>query len=332
MAPTYLAGSDFLTLSNIYMLVGFLLAGYSVIANDSVQTLGTFLSSNRERVKWYWLWAASATVLVVVLTTGWYLNNGDIAYGRLAKIPQPTEFYWYQAFAPAVLLLLTRFGLPVSTTFLTLSMFASSVVLEQMLMKSVIGYALAAISAYLFWLLLSRLFNEFKHVPPQQEKFWRVAQWCATGLLWSSWLTHDMANVAVYLPRQMSVPYLLLMLGVAVTALGWVFYTYGGAIQKVVMNKSGVRYVRSATLIDLFYAFLLFFFKEYNSIPMSTTWVFVGLLTGRELAIYRLHDAEKGITTIFPILLKDFFKIMLGLAASVGIVLMVMWLQGDHPG
>ena len=33
-------------LVNVYMIIGFTLAAYSVIANDSVQTLGTFIASN----------------------------------------------------------------------------------------------------------------------------------------------------------------------------------------------------------------------------------------------------------------------------------------------
>ena len=41
-------------LTLIYTILGFGLAAYSVIANDSVQTLGTFIASN-ERFKWYWL-------------------------------------------------------------------------------------------------------------------------------------------------------------------------------------------------------------------------------------------------------------------------------------
>ncbi|MDX1637912.1 MAG: hypothetical protein R3281_08090 [Balneolaceae bacterium] len=35
--------------------VGFALAGYSAIANDSIQTIGTFLASNKEK-KWWVLW------------------------------------------------------------------------------------------------------------------------------------------------------------------------------------------------------------------------------------------------------------------------------------
>ena len=32
-----------------FVLAGFLMASYSLVANDAIQTLGTFLSSNKER-------------------------------------------------------------------------------------------------------------------------------------------------------------------------------------------------------------------------------------------------------------------------------------------
>ena len=54
------------------------------------------------------------------------------------------------------------------------------------------------------------------------------------------------------------------------------------------------------------------FFKQYNDIPMSTTWVFVGLLCGRELAISTLMKDYK-FKYVFPIVAKDFEKMMLGL-------------------
>ena len=37
----------------IYTVIGFALAGYSVIANDSIQTLGTFIASKKKWFKWY---------------------------------------------------------------------------------------------------------------------------------------------------------------------------------------------------------------------------------------------------------------------------------------
>ena len=54
------------------------------------------------------------------------------------------------ALAPGALPLLTRIGVPVSTSFLVLSAFASTFVLEKMLMKSMMGYAVAHSGANLF--------------------------------------------------------------------------------------------------------------------------------------------------------------------------------------
>lgn len=312
--------------SVIYAFIGFMLAAYSVIGNDSVQTLGTFIASNSRVVKWYWLWLAASAVLVATVVYGWVINNGDISYGRLTKIPYQ-EIQWYHAAAPAVLVLLTRTGIPVSTTFLVLSVFASTVVLEKMLVKSVIGYGLAAMTAYVLWIVLSRFMNEkFNLVKKEHRMHWRVAQWIATGFLWFSWLSHDMANIAVFLPRQLPVELLVGVLFVLIAWLGIIFKTTGGQIQKIVLEKTGSRFTRSATIIDLVYAGLLYFFKELNSIPMSTTWVFVGLLTGRELAIATVHRAQYRFGYVFPLIGKDFLKMMIGLSVSVALVLTVHYI------
>ena len=123
-------------LTLIYTIIGFSLAAYSVVANDSVQTLGTFMASN-QRFKWYWLATAASTVLALTLIYGWNVNDGDITFGRLNKIPYQT-IQWYHAAAPLILVILTRVGIPVSTTFLVLSAFASTVVLEKVLMMVIL--------------------------------------------------------------------------------------------------------------------------------------------------------------------------------------------------
>ena len=68
----------------LFTVIGFVLAGYSVIANDSVQTLGTWIASNRDKFKWTTLWAAASSVLVVTIAYGWYSGNGDISPTRSA--------------------------------------------------------------------------------------------------------------------------------------------------------------------------------------------------------------------------------------------------------
>jgi len=305
----------------LYTIVGFTLASYSVIANDSVQTLGTWIASNSERFKWYVMWAASSAVLLFTLWYGWSVNGGDIAYGRLEKIPyQPVQ--WYHAVAPMVLVALTRFGVPVSTTFLVLSAFASTVVLEKVLLKSALGYLVAAAAAYVIWLAVSKYWETKADIPQSHDKWWRVAQWCTTGWLWYTWLSHDMANIAVFLPREVPVDVMIYISFIFVAGLAYMFYEKGGKIQEVVLSKTNTSYVRSATLVDLIYSIILWYFKGYNSIPMSTTWVFVGLLAGRELAFASMNNKYK-FKTVFPLVGRDFFKMMIGLALSVVIVLAI---------
>jgi len=307
--------------STLYLWVGFLLASYSVIANDSVQTLGTWIASNSEKFRWYILWSAASTVLLFTLWYGWSINDGDISYGRLNKIPwQPIQ--WYHAVAPLILVALTRFGVPVSTTFLVLSAFASTVVLEKVLMKSALGYLVAAAAAYLIWMVVAKFWESKKDIPESHDRYWRVAQWCTTGWLWFTWLSHDMANIAVFLPRQVPTEAMILISIIFVGGMGYMFYERGGKIQEVVLSKTNTKYVRSATLVDLIYSLILWYFKGYNDIPMSTTWVFVGLLAGRELAFATINDKYK-FKTVFPLVGRDFFKMMIGLSLSIVIVLAI---------
>ena len=308
-------------LVTLWMAVGFLFAAYSVIANDSVQTLGTWIASNNERVNWQVMLVAASSVLLWALWYGWYMYGGDISYGRLNKIPFQ-EIQWYHALAPGLLLLLTRIGVPVSTSFLVLSAFASTFVLEKMLMKSMMGYAVAAVAAYALWLGITKILDEDKPVKEEHKVYWRVGQWFTTGFLWWTWLSHDMANIAVFLPRELPVDLMIIVSAVFVAGLWWMFREGGGKIQNIVLEKHNTRYVRSATIIDGVYWIILFFFKELNDIPMSTTWVFVGLLCGRELAMATMTGKEK-FKVVFPLIGKDFLKMMVGLAASVGVVLAI---------
>ena len=308
-------------LVTLWMAVGFLFAAYSVIANDSVQTLGTWIASNNERVNWKVMWGSASAVLLYTLWYGWYMNGGDISYGRLNKIPFQ-EIQWYHAMAQGLLLILTRIGVPVSTSFLVLSAFASTFVLEKMLMKSMMGYAVAAVAAYAIWIVVSKILDEAKPVKEEHKRYWRIGQWVTTGFLWFTWLSHDVANIAVFLPRQIPVDLMIVISAVFVLGLWYMFREGGGKIQQIVLEKHNTRYVRSATIIDGVYWLILFFFKELNDIPMSTTWVFVGLLCGRELAMATVTGKEK-FKVVFPLIGKDFLKMMVGLAASVGVVLAI---------
>ena len=71
-------------------------------------------------------------------------------------------------------------------------------------------------------------------------------------------------------------------------------------------------------MVDGVYFVILLIFKEWSNIPMSTTWVFIGLLAGRQFAIRAVNrvDIVEGtgrMNLAFKESWKDFSKIMVGL-------------------
>jgi hypothetical protein len=305
---------------SIAMWVGFMFAGYSAIANDSIQTIGTFLGSNANK-KWYVLWMFIGTIFLITVSYSWLTYGGDVSHQRLTSkgfAEAPTSFTFLQIAAPLFLLIITRLRMPVSTTFLILSCFSADLAgIESMLVKSLSGYFLAFIVAIIVWTLVSRIIrNTFKGEP---SLIWSVLQWITSGALWSVWLMQDMANIAVYLPRQLNLAEFGFFAGFIFLGLGVLFYLKGDRIQQVVTEKAFITDVRSATIVDFVYAFLLYYFKVVSVVPMSTTWVFIGLLAGRELGM-SLTDQDghgKPFKKTMKLIGKDVLYAGIGLAVSI---------------
>ena len=319
-----------LTPSNIYMILGFVLSLYTCVSNDVIQTLGTFLSSNQNRPFWV-LWIFSSVVLVLTFVLGWYFNDGDMAFGRLTKIPFAGEFYWYHVLPPIVIILLTRKGVPVSTTFLILSVFSTNTVIGLMLAKSFFGYVLAFICAFILYFIIARpVEKRFLYTKDKKpSKRWIAAKWGATAFLWSQWLMQDAANLFVYLPRKLDFWQMLLSMSAFVLLLGVVCYKRGGEIQNILKLKTNTQDIRSATIIDCVYAFILMYFQHVNNVPMSTTWVFIGLLAGREVAMYnriRFVTQKK----VYKHVAKDLLKTIIGLVISIATVLLINHFDKIH--
>lgn len=321
----------------IVMYLGFLLAAYSVVGNDVIQTLGTFLSSN-EKKPWWWLALYAGSILVFVLVYGWIVNNGDVTYGRLIGDPEvnslanpkykdPSQidgFGWPFLIPPIILLIITRLGIPVSTSFLILTFFNPKS-LYDMVMKSMSGYLVAFVLGIIIYSIIAKSVEKrFDSTSPSKKelRYWTIAQWFSTGFLWAQWLIQDFANIYVYLPREVDVFTLIFSIMVFLVLIGFIFYTRGGAIQSIVRAKTNSGDVRSATIIDLAYGLVLLFFKELNNIPMSTTWVFIGLLAGREISIkYFAFGGVKNKTLLD--LGKDLLKVFFGLVVSIGLVFLI---------
>lgn len=304
--------------------VGFLLAGYAAVANDSIQTLGTFLASNKGQ-RWWVLWLFIGGIFLATMGYSWVEYSGDVSYERLASkgfAEAPTEFSYLQVAAPVFLIILTRLKMPVSTTFLLLSSFASEAAgVGAVLTKSLSGYVLAFGIAIAVWLTLSKAFDRWFVGTP--HPIWRPLQWLSTGVLWSVWLMQDAANIAVYLPRQLSAVEFLAFAGVIFVGLGVLFRMGGERIQEIVDEKSGVFDVRAATVIGFVYAIILFYFKLHSKVPMSTTWVFLGLLGGRELAMSLRGSTGQGWRGALKMMGRDVALATAGLVVSLVIAILV---------
>ncbi|MBS4013273.1 MAG: hypothetical protein KGZ97_05860 [Bacteroidetes bacterium] len=306
------------TITPIAMWFGFAIAGFSVISNDSIQTIGTFLSSNSHR-KWWVLWLYIGGLFALTIALSYFLFDGDISFKRLATKgfnEDPSSFEYLQIAAPILLIIITRMRMPISTTFLLLSSFAStSGAINKVLEKSIGGYFIAFIVSFAIYILLSQYFKtKFKGKP---HTSWTVAQWITSGALWCLWIMQDAANISVFLPRQLNLSELGLVVGFVFIGLGILFYNKGGRIQQIITTKADITDVRPATIVDLIYSILMAFHLIYSTVPMSTTWVFLGLLGGREIAMNLRKSNQKSLRKTIIVVGKDILLAIIGLIISI---------------
>jgi hypothetical protein len=211
-----------------------------------------------------------------------------------------------------------------------LSIFSSQQIIEKMIIKSVYGYGISVISAFLIYIIIAKSFESKKSIVKLEAskniKFWVAAQWISTAFLWSQWLIQDFANIFVFLPRKLSLIELILSITLILSIMAYIFKSKGGKIQEIVNKKVNAGNIRSATLIDLCYGIILFIYGNYNSIPMSTTWTFIGVLAGREMAINFLLNKDN-VKSSSKLIFKDLWKVSFGLAISVFIVYIIQYLK-----
>ena len=310
--------------ADLAMWIGFFFAAYAAVANDSIQSLGTFIESNKAK-KWWILWLFIGGIFLATVTFSYFYFDGDVTYQRLTNpdgstdYPHPDKFSFFQVIAPLVLLILTRLKMPVSTTFLLLSVFSANTSgITSVVLKSWSGYILAFVISFLIWYLSYNTIRKYF----KSRKFsnsWVVIQWIVSGSLWATWVMQDGANIAVYLPREQTLGQFSVFSLSIFFGLGLLFYLRGDKIQGVVSEKTRISDIRAATLIDMSYVILLIYKLFISTVPMSTTWVFLGIIGGREIAISiaRKKKGNKHKKKATRMIAKDFSYAMIGLLVSI---------------
>ena len=109
----------------------------------------------------------------------------------------------------------------------------------------------------------------------------------------------------------------------------------GGPIQGVLRSKTNSSDLRSATLIDFMFGLCLLYKAFLSSFPLSTTWVFLGLLAGREMALRIREREHKTVFTnqtygnLSSVIGSDLGKASVGLIVSLvvalGIQPLIVW-------
>lgn len=295
----------------------------STMSNDSIQTLGTFITSNSKK-SWLKMWLYIAVLFFITLIFTWIFNGHRLDFNRLISIPYYNNNDIMHFIPPILLIILTYYKIPVSSTFLILSVFASQKAIGAVLLKTLIGYIIGLILSYILWRILLKFFKIFlaNDGGEKRMKEWKKMQWLSTGILWVAWLTNNTSNVAVYLPRVFSIHSLLLFIFLGIVFIGFTFYNHGGPIQKIVSEKKDITNIRSTSIINLSFAFIIFILGRVNHIPMATTWIFIGILAGRELCIAQLEN--DGVLTLKEryknarkLIFKDLILAGLGIAISL---------------
>lgn len=308
------------------------MASVAVMGNDALQTLGPFLASQRWRGNRLLQAGVLAAVLCAVLLLSWAAGSGDPAWGRLDRFPLPDPFSWRDLLPLLALLVLTRLGMPVSTSFLVLTAMAPPQ-LGGMLRKSVAGYGVAFALAGLAYGLLAPWLEGSPAAgePPKAGGApgalpWQLLQWLATVALWSQWLVQDLANIYVYLPRRLSLAELLVTLVVLCGAVVLIVTLGGGPMQGRLRGKCRIADPRATTVISLLYGLVLLLFLGGDRLPLSTSWLFLGLLAGREVGL-----AGRGMGRPAGVVLRDLIWDLLraagGVATSLAVALLV---AADH--
>ena len=303
----------------LWAALGFFLAAYAVVGNDALQTLGTFINSN-QKLPWWALFLYAGTILVVTFAFGYIQFDGDPSWGRLSDTSKYPVFevQWYHVVPALALLVITALGIPVSTTFMILTIFASLAGVTGMIVKSLQAYAFAFVVGLVMYALLApTVERHFLKAPERaQRPIWILLQWVSTAYLWTAWLIQDFANIYIYLPRDLTHVQAAVSLAVILVLLLITFIVKGGPVQKILKSKSNVTDIRSATIIDFTYATILAIFAYVNNTPMSTTWAFLGLIAGREFAIATIDKIRSPGATL-KIVSLDAGKALLGLVISI---------------
>ena len=261
------------------------LVTYNVIFNNSVQTMGLFMASGKNK---YIIVNTLFFLVIFVFTVllSWFITNGEVHYHLLDNITFYDNIGPQFLLLPILLSFLTKKRIPVSATFLIIPLFATRDTVETMINKTTVSYFLSFVFSFIIY---NYLYKKHKSLMNNEKedtsKIWIVAEYISTGILWFSWLIVSLCNFVVFVPRNFSVENIILLSIVVAVTIYCVLISKGGEIQKIVDQKSDVKNIKTTVIFNSLFSLMLIFIQHIDNIPVTSTWMFLGILAGRELSI-----------------------------------------------
>ncbi len=310
-----------ITSSNYGLLVSFL-STFSVIENSSFQMFGTFLTSNKNKSVFQIFFFIFA-IFFITLAFEWFTNGGRLDFDRLININYSSNVDFKSILAPLLLFFLTYKKIPVSTTFVLLSGFATKHTIDSMLTKTAASYLISFIFGYYIWYRLDRLLGgKISDFDYEKMNKWKNVQIISNIFLIVFWIMSNNSNLVVSLPRIFSVQYFIIYVLFCAISIFYVVFSRGGKIQSIIDAKNGLDNPKTNSIINVAFSLIILMFQCINTTPVATTWSFVGLLSGREFALsMRSFNGVKKVTLIK--ILRDLSVLIYGLLITLVYILFV---------
>ncbi len=257
---------------------------YNVMVNNFIQTLGTFNVSNKYAKKWkIFLYLASIFIAYFVYT--WLKYDGNIRKGSLRHIEYKDSFGYSLLLLPILVALFNYFGIPVSIAFLSIPLFISGEIVKAMIAKAFLNYFLAFAISFIFWNIL---YVEFKKILKKKDnhKFWMIVEYISIGILWCCWLNTCVSSFMVFLPPKLDLKHLLLLLVIGTIIISIItILRSNDKMEQIIEEKTDVNNIMFSVLFNVLHSVVLVVLKLNSEVPIATSWIFTGLLDGRELGI-----------------------------------------------
>lgn len=292
------------------------LSVFAILENNSFQIFGTLLSSNKNKPI-YKLFLFIFLIFFTTLIFGWIINNGRLDFNRLLQFNYNGDIGIKSIIPPLLLFALSYKKIPVSATFILLSGFATKNTVDSMITKTAASYLLSFIIGYYIWYVLDKKFNDkISEFDEKRTFFWNNVQLISNVILIIFWIMSNNGGLIVSLPRNFNMLNFLVYLLFCAISISYIVFSRGGKLQKSIMNaKKGLNNPKTNSIINIIFSLIIFVFQHISSTPVATTWSFIGLLSGRELALSMKKNGYISKTTILKIL-KDLSVLIYGLIVT----------------